>query len=198
MRFRVESTQPNEREFLWDMLSIAEKVSGLVLLNDGTDYDLIGGTAEHHGPPTYADNHNHFATADVRTNIQRIATEYHRQFPDELVLQINDMSLPLGGRFDIDGHWQGNSNHQYHRQGTDVDIRSTSIPDDDRYKDANRNGRYDLGEPITFDLNGNGQYDYTNSAFEEICIDNDVRRPRLEHPGVPGREHYHLYFHLYD
>ncbi len=197
MHLRVETTQPNKKQFLWDTLSIAEKVSELQLLNDGADYDLIGGKAEHHGPPTYADNHNHFSTADVRTNIQRIATAYHQQFPNEVVLQINDMSLPYGGRFDFRGQWAGNSDHQYHRQGTDVDIRSTSIPDDDRYTDVNRNGRYDRGEPITFDLNGNGQYDYTNTAFERICRRNNVQKPKLEHPGVLNREHYHLYFILY-
>ena len=198
MRLRVETTQPNKKQFLWDTLSIAEKVAGLALLNDGTNYDLIGGTAEHHGPPTYADNHNHYAIADVRTNIQSIATAYHQQFPDEVVLQINDMSLLYGGRFDINGLWSGNSDHQYHRQGTDVDIRSTSIPDDDRYRDVNRNGRHDRGEPITIDLNSNGQYEYTNTAFEQICSDNNVQRVALEHPGVSGREHYHLYFALYN
>ncbi|MBI2619316.1 MAG: penicillin-insensitive murein endopeptidase [Ignavibacteriales bacterium] len=202
MRIVVESADPLKRQFLRDSITIVEKVNNLQLLDDGTDYALIGGTCNHHGPAGVGicatPNNNHWASASVVTNIQRIASRYRQQFPTEQPLYINDMSLPFGGRFDIFGQWEGYSDHQYHRQGTDVDIRSTTISDDDRYIDVNRNGRYDSGEPITFDLNNNGQYDYTNAAFEEICRANDVLRPDLEFPGVLGQEHYHLYFHLYD
>jgi len=198
----VESADSLKRPFLRDSITIAEILPDLQLLGGGGYYDLIGGTCNHHGPGGDGicanPNNNHWATVEVIRNIQNIAASYRQQFLTEQRLHINDMSLPFGGRFDKDAQWEGYAGHQYHRQGTDVDIRSTTIPDDDRYRDVNRNGRYDQGEPITFDLNGNRLYDYTNTAFEEICRRNNVLEPRLERPGVPGEEHYHLYFYLYD
>ncbi|MFA6468615.1 MAG: hypothetical protein WCW35_06945 [Bacteroidota bacterium] len=191
IRLKIETMQSNKKHLLWDTLSLAEKVPSLSVLTDGEDLDLIGGRPEHNA------NHNHFSTQDVSTYVQRIAAEYRQQFPSESVLKINDMSLPYGGRFDIFGQWNGNTDHKYHRRGTDVDIRSRSIPDDDTYRDINHNGQYDRGEPITMDFNGNGEFDYTNTAFEEICQDNNVVEADLEWPGVIGREHYHLYFQRY-
>jgi hypothetical protein len=203
MRIIVESANEVKKKFLRDSITIAEKVQDLLLLADGADYDLVGGTCNHHGPSDrdipqrcQTPDNNHYATAGVIINIQNIASAYYRQFPRAEVLKVNDMSLEYGGRFDFRGQWEGYLDHQYHRQGTDVDIRSTSIPDDDRYRDINRNGRYDRGEPIKFDLNGNGQYDYTNTVFEGTCRDNGGRA-RLEYPG-DRNEHYHIYFYEYN
>ena len=36
----------------------------------------------------------------VNANIGNIAEDYHRLFPNLPILAINDMSLPLGGRFE--------------------------------------------------------------------------------------------------
>jgi hypothetical protein len=203
MRIIVESVNPKKKKLLRDSITIAERVVDLQLLDEGADYDLIGGTCNHHGPSDAGipyicqyTNNNHWATADVITNIQNIAASYHQRFPNETLLKINDMSLEYGGRFDKDAQWEGYSNHKYHRQGTDIDIRSKTIPDDDRYIDSNHNGRYDVGEMITIDTNGNGQYDYTNTAFEEICRNNNVQRSALEYSGQ-WNEHYHLYFIIY-
>lgn len=203
MRIVVASADLVMRKFLRDSVTIAEKVPDLQLLGPGPNYDLIGGRCEHHGPggvgACSTPNNNHWGTAVVVASMQNIATEYHALFPNGQQFHINDMSLPFGGRFDIFGRWEGYSHHQYHRQGTDVDVQSTTIPDDDRYRDLNRNGRYDRGEPITFDLDADAVYDYMNTAFENICRRNNVLYPHLEYPGgVGGPEHYHLYFHLYN
>ncbi len=42
--------------------------------------------------------------------------------PQEQILYINDMSLPLGGKFDVNAKWTGA--HETHRTGHDVDIRT--------------------------------------------------------------------------
>ena len=204
MRIVIESTDPLKSKFLRDSITIVEKVDSLRLLGPGDDYVLIGGTCAHNGPSDRASvpqqcrtpNNNHWARTDVVTSLEDIADDYRSQFPDNTLLHINDMSLPLGGRFDIAANWEGYGDHQYHRQGTDVDVRSSTIPGDDRYIDTNRNGRYDPGEPITQDLNGNGQFDYSNSAFTDICLENAVLNVVLEDPGG-DEEHYHLYFSLY-
>jgi hypothetical protein len=41
----------------------------------------------------------------------------------------HDMGLPLGGRFDIGGHWSADTDHCSHRFGNALDLRSTNLPD---------------------------------------------------------------------
>ncbi len=52
--------------------------------------------------------------------LQLIASEYFRLSGRKL--SINDMSLPKGGKFDINGKWSGDRDHITHRQGVDADI----------------------------------------------------------------------------
>lgn len=187
MLLRVETTEPNKKQFLWDTLSVVEKVEGLVRLDDGENYDLIGGTAEHHGPPGYAENHNHYSTVEVRTNLQNIAAEYRRQFPNEVVLQINDMSLPYGGGFDVRGRWERDivpgGAHQTHRNGRSVDLRIDrgfgGIP-----VLRDRNGRL-VRDPISRVPRG-------NQVFDRICRQRGAR-PAIHSPDT-NNEHYHLDF----
>ena len=54
-----------------------------------------------------------------------IALEWHRIYPTEDLIGINDISLPYGGKFDVNGNWF--KSHQTHREGLDVDIR-TELP----------------------------------------------------------------------
>ncbi len=89
-------------------------VPGLQELQAGADWVLIGATPNH--------NDNHWGTAEVVEAMQNIAQDWRRDFPDEHVLQINDMSLPWGGMFDISGEWS--PSHHTHREGRDVDVRT--------------------------------------------------------------------------
>jgi hypothetical protein len=168
MKMRVESL---ENKLLWDTLSIVERVPDLEILPDSPNYVKIGGTCNHHGPRddgAYSNcrtpDNNHWGGLLILQAIDSIAAKYHHLFPSDLRIGVNDMSLPLGGRFDIYGHWTGNSDHQYHRFGKDVDVRSFSIPVDNR------------------------------EDFEAICSDYGALEVVLEYAGVPGRDHYHLYF----
>jgi len=61
--------------------------------------------------------------------LQRLANAYRivtvEERSDEgytlgLILSVNDMSLPWGGKFDITGEWTGD--HNSHRKGTSIDI----------------------------------------------------------------------------
>jgi len=48
-----------------------------------------------------------------------------------ILISINDMCLPYGGRFDVNGRWGGRNDqaHYYHRVGTSVDLNRTLTPE---------------------------------------------------------------------
>jgi hypothetical protein len=135
------------------------EIPDLVDLLDGTNYDLIGDTGSH--------PRNHFGTQTVLNAVVAIANAYHEQFPDDPILQINDISLPRGGLFDIGEcrrcrFWD--HPHDSHMAGRDVDIRTIrgAIPQVNR------------------------------EDFEDICRSRGAV-PTLENPGR-NNEHYHLDF----
>jgi hypothetical protein len=68
---------------------------------------------------------NHWGTPNTVANIQLVALDLFDVF--EATLGINDMSLPLGGLFDINGTWK--PPHSSHRKGTSVDIDRTGCVD---------------------------------------------------------------------
>ncbi len=202
MKMRVGSL---ENELLWDTLSIVERVPDLEPLPDSPNYLKIGGTCNHHGPRDdnahqgcRTPDNNHWGALLTLQAIDSIAANYHRLFASDLTIRVNDISLPLGGRFDISGFWVGNSNHEFHRFGKDVDVRSSTIHADDIFDsedDINDNGRHDIGEPLKFDANGNGTYDTNRSDFENLCTRiGKAYEVRLEFEGIPEKEHYHIYF----
>ncbi|MBM4162705.1 MAG: hypothetical protein FJ217_16615 [Ignavibacteria bacterium] len=202
MKLRVESL---ENKLLWDTLSVVERVPDLELLPDSPNYVKIGGTCNHHGPrddSEYANcrtpDNNHWGALLTLQAIDSIAANYHREFPNDPRLRVNDISLQLGGRFDINGGWVGNGYHEFHRFGRDVDIRSSTIALDDIFDpadDLNENGQHDPGEPLKFDANDNGQYDANRTEFVNIALRKGrARDVRLEYEGVANKEHYHLYF----
>ena len=80
------------------------KVPGLELLEDGTNYTKIGGTANHNGPPGFAEDHNHYGTNATVLAMDLIAGAYRDSLPNEQILHINDISLPNGGLFDVNGN----------------------------------------------------------------------------------------------
>ncbi|MFL5814666.1 MAG: hypothetical protein ACJ763_13915 [Bdellovibrionia bacterium] len=59
-----------------------------------------------------------------------IGSIYSGNHPKDTPLVVTDASLPWGGLYDHKNTWA--RPHTFHRTGTDVDIRSTSIPDDNK------------------------------------------------------------------
>jgi len=110
----------------WDTVSLVTRVPELQLLALGTKYEKVGGTCQHHGPrdDTLYQNcrtpdNNHWGTGRLSAAIQRIAVAYDSLHPG-IRLRINDMSLPYGGLFDVNGNWR--PDHSEHRIGINADI----------------------------------------------------------------------------
>ena len=83
---------------------------------DGT-YILTGNDPGTEYGKRHPKNHHFFSPLhDKLTSI----ADFYYDFGDGNVIQFNDMSLPWGGLFDIDGYWQ--PDHKSHRTGTDVDV----------------------------------------------------------------------------
>jgi len=101
------------------------KVPDLELLANGADYVKLGGAANHHGPPGFAEDHNHYGTSATVLAMNSIAVAYRDSLPNEQILHINDISLTNGGLFDVSGQWR--PPHTTHRTGEDVDIK-TELP----------------------------------------------------------------------
>ncbi|MFB3041341.1 MAG: penicillin-insensitive murein endopeptidase [Candidatus Poribacteria bacterium] len=112
------------------------KFRNLVHLPDSPEnYIKIGGTCNHHGPRNdnkhpncRTPDNNHWGHDRAVAFLPFIAIQYRTRFPDDELLQINDIGLPSGGKFDIFAQWTGNVKHEYHRLGLDVDVRSFTIP----------------------------------------------------------------------
>lgn len=113
-------------------VEIEVKVPDLELLPDATDpddYVKVGGRCEHHGPSDLSSvpaecrtpDNNHWAAKDVVKKIQKTASRYDLLTVSTDPLKVNDISLPSGGRFDVNGNWKGS--HGQHRIGRNVDIR---------------------------------------------------------------------------
>jgi hypothetical protein len=98
--------------------SITVDVGDLVLLPAATFYTKVGGTTFHRSPPGSATDNNHYATTEFAAIISSVSAQFKAKFPSRTV-RINDMSLPVGGLFDIDGGWR--SPHTFHRLGTSCD-----------------------------------------------------------------------------
>lgn len=114
---------------------VTVQVPGLVNLAESPTpflrfFRLVGQTATHPD--------NHWGTPNTRTNIQLVALDFLGMSCDTRScahLRINDMSLPLGGMFDICATWNPESTcartpdkggHFWHRTGTGVDIGRTA------------------------------------------------------------------------
>jgi len=100
----------------------------LVLFPETTGVLKVGGTDEHQGPTqsTTVDN-NHWCTDSTSTALQSLAAAYYSA--DSTILYYNDMSLPFGGKFDINGEWYNTGNntytnsHEEHFIGINCDIQ---------------------------------------------------------------------------
>jgi hypothetical protein len=135
MRISVESTNPKKRKFLKDSVTIVEIVRDLSSLGEGTNYILVGGMCEHHGPSDrgiaancQTPNNNHWGTATLIQVVQAVTDSFATTYPGYR-LRINDMSLPFGGKFEIDGSWNQTADHQQHRMGINADVNLNAYND---------------------------------------------------------------------
>lgn len=117
------------------------KAGDFQLLPDATFYIKDGGTCLHHGPDgpggCTAPDQNHFGTAVTASAIAAIAAEWLAFAGATRMLEINDISLQLGGGFDVGGTWTADivdqfpadkkrcnsTGHCEHRDGRQADIQ---------------------------------------------------------------------------
>jgi len=93
-------------------------VKGLVELSTGTGYALIGATAIH--------PKNHFGVPNFLEQLKVIAKKCKEEIcPQSDPLYYNDISLPWGGLFDLNGDWK--PFHTTHREGKEADINKRAI-----------------------------------------------------------------------
>jgi hypothetical protein len=67
---------------------------------------------------------NHYGAHELHTMVRDMAVRYNIEADpaDKGSIGLNDMSLQLGGLFDVDGNWSPSPGHFRHRFGTDCDI----------------------------------------------------------------------------
>lgn len=105
------------------------EVTGLSELTGGANYNLVGTTTSHPSPG------NHYGTGAANLSLRAIAdavqAEWYstvEQIPDGEKIRYNDMSLPQGGKFDIDHDWsEASRRHGEHRVGINCDVYSANI-----------------------------------------------------------------------
>jgi hypothetical protein len=108
----ITGTAPDGTALIPSTFTIGVQISGLAPLGAGTNYDLVGATANH--------GDNHYGTASLNGALVNLADSYAAAFPNNK-LAYNDMSLVTGGVFDINGSWA--PPHASHRMGVDCDVR---------------------------------------------------------------------------
>jgi hypothetical protein len=133
MRVRARSLS---NALLKDSVSVLERVRDLTLLptNDAV-YEKIGGTPHHLGPPGSPADNNHWGDWRITSWLPEIAQAYLNELEPDNVIKYNDISLPLGGGFDVNGGWEadiaaGASGHETHRVGRSVDVRTNPFHGD--------------------------------------------------------------------
>jgi hypothetical protein len=104
-----------------DSADLTVRVPDLYLLPE-SDYYVKYGTPYyaqfHHTPPSYSDDHTHWGKEELINAIYTIAWNYVLRGGE--IIYVNDMSLPYGGLFDIQGNWR--PPHKTHRTGRNADI----------------------------------------------------------------------------
>ena len=89
----------------------------------GTNYTLTGEKPWH--PAAF----NHYGIPLAVSSVPQICNAYIAMYPGATKPEINDMSLPYGGKFDVDHDWStSNANHGEHRVGRNVDFETVGIP----------------------------------------------------------------------
>jgi hypothetical protein len=94
--------------------TIAVAVAGLVELVESQSIDKIGLTATH---PS-----NHRGTVQMVARLEELADSFFVRY--QTPVQVNDMSLELGGKFDLNSSYNVTGGHAEHRVGENADIRT--------------------------------------------------------------------------
>ncbi|MEX2602788.1 MAG: hypothetical protein WD361_01230, partial [Gracilimonas sp.] len=191
IRIIAQTNINGEDLFADDTLEVM--VPDLVRLPNSNEYNKIGGTSSHNGPPLNGEDNNHYGTQAFVDSLGSLAVTWNELADsaiinaDETPLRFNDMSLPNGGKFDLDGRWLTELvgiAHDYHRVGRDLDIRTTrTLP-----VEGGRIGI--LLEPFLV----NGEIVYRNTIFEELCTEKGANPIPRVHGENTSQEHYHIYF----
>jgi hypothetical protein len=104
-----------------DSANLTVRVPDLYLLPESEYYVKYGSpyyAQFHHTPPAYSDDHTHWGKEELINAIYTIAWNYVLRGGE--IIYINDMSLPYGGLFDIQGNWR--PPHKTHRTGRNADV----------------------------------------------------------------------------
>jgi hypothetical protein len=125
---------------LFDSISVVEKVDSLIKFPSGTQWTFAQSPE---GTTRHPDN-NWFTQKMVDSLQAAIKDFYNWSLSEEgggtpIIISLNDMSLKLGGRLDMDALWDRSTKpdkpkqrHYYHRTGKSVDINNGSafkVPD---------------------------------------------------------------------
>ena len=94
--------------------------SGLVYIDNSNIFYQTGGNTTNHGDNTW----NHYMTVNAATGLQKTAVAYINSYNPGQKVCINDMALPIGGKFDIHDDWQ--SPHISHDEGTAADVAASA------------------------------------------------------------------------
>jgi hypothetical protein len=89
---------------------------GLISVDNSDIFYQTGGNTTGHGDNRF----NHHMTVNAATGLQQAATAYINQYNPGQKVCINDMALPIGGKFDINDDWK--SPHISHDDGTAADV----------------------------------------------------------------------------
>jgi hypothetical protein len=84
-------------------------------------WTLVGGNTTNHGD----NNFNHWAIGSLSSGIFNTAQTFLQVHPDVGQIALNDMALPIGGKFDIQQNWM--SPHADHDRGAAVDVNAVPM-----------------------------------------------------------------------
>ncbi len=153
----------------------------------------------------HSDSVSFWGTPATNFYLRKIATLYQKLvtnqdttiYPELLTkkLSINDISLPRGGLFDIDGDWDEIGGHSTHRNGKDADINRPVLKAGGRLACKDN---YDLRFAVDFYLPLPDGTDGTGSLPHSIVNSALLCEGRLPDPDIPDdegkKDTYHINF----
>ena len=113
-------------KYLRDSVTVVERVAGLINFRNIAQHCEFHQSSE--GDRLHPDNS--WCTQEFADSLQLAIYDFYDWCLSgnlNILISINDMCLPYGGRFDVNGKWGGRygQGHYYHRVGTSVDLNRT-------------------------------------------------------------------------